>query len=75
LIEIDFLFFDRANEAFGRAIVRRLSHFSHADLGSQFEEAFGLGRRGLLDSLIGVVNLRDPRGQRLFKSSEGQVHS
>lgn len=74
-IEIDFLFFDRANDAFGITVLGRFSHFRHADLGSQIEETFGIGRRSVLDSLIGVMNLRDPLGERLFKRSQGQIYS
>ena len=48
-IEINFLLFDRTNDALGVSVLRGFADFSHADLDSQCGQAPGVVGCGVLD--------------------------
>jgi hypothetical protein len=60
-----------AHEALGRAILRRRADGGHADLEPESLQRLGREGRGLLDSLVSVVNL----GPMLPQSGQGQCLS
>ena len=62
-IEINFLLFDRTNDALGVSVLRGFADFGHADLDSQSGQAPGVVGGGVLNSLIGVVNLWAPSSE------------
>jgi hypothetical protein len=57
VMEPDFLFLNGAHEALGMAILRRLANGGHTDLDPVGLQHLGIKSSGVLDPLVGVVDL------------------
>src|SRR3712207_2946451 len=67
--QIDFFFLERANHAFGKAILGRFTNSGHTDLDASLLQEVDILRRGILNALVAVVNAR---GVILQRSPEGR---
>ena len=75
VVEPDLLLLHGAHEALGRAILRRRADGGHADLDPESLQRLGREGRGLLDSLVSVVNLGPMLPPSPWQSGQGQCLS
>ena len=70
--EIDLLFLDGSHELFGVSVFAGFADGGHAGFDAERRKAIHVGESGVLDALIGVVDLRGGHGQGAFEGEEGQ---
>jgi hypothetical protein len=74
-VEHTLVFLDRAHEALGMTILGRLTHNGHTEMDLdvlQFLDRYRLGYRGVVRSLVGVMNLKSMLHQGSLQSGQGK---
>lgn len=57
VLQVNLFFLDGTHQTFGIAVLPGLPDFAHADLDGVFDEELGVEVAGVLNALVGVVNL------------------
>src|ERR1043166_925725 len=75
--EVHLLFFDGADQTFGEAVLAGLADRRHAEFDAELLQALDVSGRGVLDALIGMMDLGRGAGQGAFegRASESLVEA
>src|SRR5215211_9257092 len=69
---VEMLLLESPHKTLGISVLGRLTGFGHAYLDAPLGEASDIASGGVLNALVGVMNLRCSVSQRFFERGQGQ---